>query len=170
MSRRPDSPRSRSSEKGHARGRSRPLRDQRAEPSPLDSLRLDRVGQEIHQVLARALREEVKDPRIADLSITAVRMSRDLRLAHVNLVPLGGKGDPAVLLAGLNAASGFLRRTLGAELRLFHTPELHFHFDEGLDESLRMSRLLTELEQSRAGGGAAAAEADEVAVDTTGEE
>lgn len=143
MSRRP--------QKTRSNDRSRSPRAARAETSPLDSVRLDRVGQEVHQVLARALREEVKDPRVADLSITAVRMSRDLRLAHINLVPLGGLGDPKVLLAGLNAASGFLRRTLGAELRLYHTPELHFHFDDGLDESLRMSRLLTEMEQSRAG-------------------
>mgnify|MGYP000956369717 CR=1 FL=1 len=122
----------------------------RSEPAALDSVRLDRVGQQVHQVLARALREEVKDPRVADLSITAVRMSRDLRLAHINLVPLGGQGDAKALLAGLNAAAGFLRRALGAELRLFHTPELHFHLDEGLDESLRMSRMLTEMEESRA--------------------
>lgn len=123
-----------------------------------DTTRLERVANDIHAILARALREEAKDPRIADLTITAVRMSRDLRLAHVNLVPLGGRGDPATLMAGLHAASGFLRREVGRQMRLRHTPELHFHLDDGVDESIRMVSRLMEMEQDRQEPGADATE------------
>lgn len=114
-----------------------------------DGTRQERVANDIHAILARTLRVEVKDPRVATVSITAVRMSRDLRIAHVNLVPLGGQGDPAELMQGLQAASGFLRRQLGQQLRLRHTPELHFHLDEGVADSVAMVSRLMEMETAR---------------------
>lgn len=135
---------------------SRPHRGRRADgatrapsPSTTPAARADRVATDIHAVLARTLREEVKDPRVSSVSITAVRLSKDLSIAHVNFVPLGGQGDPATLLAGLQAAAGFLRRVVGQEIRLRHTPDLQFHLDEGLDESLRMTRMLQALEEQR---------------------
>lgn len=124
-----------------------------AERSPAEAQRAEKVAAEIHQVLARLLREEIKDPRVGPLSLTSLHMSRDLRIAHINLVPLGGQGDPAALLEGLEAAGGFLRRAVGQELRLRHTPELRFHLDEGVDEAMRMTRLLRELEAQREDGG-----------------
>ena len=132
---------------------SRPRRDQRPTgPAHTDAARQDRIATDIHAVLAQTLREDVKDPRVAALSITAVRLSTDLSIAHVNVVPLGGQGDAEVLLAGLEAAAGFLRRAIGRQVRLRHTPELRFHLDEGIDESLRMSRLLGEMEDRRGEG------------------
>lgn len=115
-----------------------------------EDTRQERVANDIHAILARTLRTEVKDPRVAAVSITAVRMSKDLRLAHVNLLPLGGQGDPTELMAGLQAASGFLRRELGKQLHLRHTPELHFHLDEGLDASVAMVSKLAEMHARRA--------------------
>jgi len=117
-----------------------------------DGGRPERVASDIHAILARTLHEEVKDPRVSDVSITAVRMSRDLSLAHINVVPLGGQGDPARMLAGLEAAAGFLRHAVGQQLRLRHTPELRFHVDDRLDDSLRMATLLTHMEQAREPG------------------
>ncbi|MCB9778987.1 MAG: 30S ribosome-binding factor RbfA [Alphaproteobacteria bacterium] len=128
--------------------------------------RPDRVGMEIHSVLASLIREELKDPRVTALSITKVRMSKDLRLAHVNLVPLGGQGDGDAMIAGLDAASGFLRRALGQRLRLRHTPELHFHLDDGVDESVRMASMLHDMEQDRLPGADADGEdGDDLEVD-----
>ena len=112
-------------------------------------MRAERLADDIHAFLSRCLREEVKDPRVADVSITSVRLSRDLAIAHVNLVPLGGQGDPERVLAGLQAAAGFLRRELGRNIRIRHTPELRFHIDQGLDDSLRMTSRLMEMEGDR---------------------
>lgn len=120
-----------------------------ASPNRSDANRHERVATDVHAVLARTLHEEVKDPRVSDVSITAVRMSRDLSIAHVNVVPLGGQGDSASMMEGLQAASGFLRHTLGQKLRMRHTPDVHFHLDEGLDESLRLTRMLREMEDAR---------------------
>lgn len=121
---------------------------------------------DVHRIVAQALREDVKDPRVALLSITAVRLSRDLSIAHLNVVPLGGKGDSDVLMAGLQAATGFLRSLLAHGLRIRHTPELQFHLDEGLDDSLAMTTRLTEMETQRLSIGQSEPERSEPAADT----
>lgn len=125
-----------------------------------EGVRAERLADDIHAFLSRTLRQDVKDPRVADVSITAVRLSRDLSIAHVNLVPLGGQGDAARILEGLEAASGYLRRELGRQIRVRHVPELRFHLDEGLDASLRMTSMLVDMERTRGGAGGAEPEGE----------
>ena len=117
--------------------------------------RPDRVAQQVTQVLTSLFRRGIRDPRVTALTITRVRMSADLRVADINVVPLGGDGDTASLLDGLESATGYLRRQLGRELRLRHTPELRFHIDGLLDEAIGMTRLLDRMaadRRSREGG------------------
>ena len=111
--------------------------------------RPDRVAQQVADVLADVFRRGIRDPRVKPLTITHVRISPDLRVANVNIVPLGGEGDTESLLDGLRSATGFLRRQLGRELRLKHTPELRFHIDTALDEAIAMTRLLDQLSSER---------------------
>ncbi len=118
-----------------------------------DGARNERVANDIHGLLAAALRQEVKDPRVSAVSITKVRVSRDLSIAHVNVVPLGGLGDGDDMLEGLNAATGFLRRLLGQRLRMRHTPQLRFHLDDGLDASVAMTSRLLDMEAARSDDG-----------------
>ena len=109
--------------------------------------RHERVAGEIHAVLADALRTRIKDPRVTPISITNVRLSPDLSVAVVYFTPLGGEGDRRELLGGLKAANGFLRRELGARLRLRHVPEIHFRLDDGLDDAIRLTSLLSRMEE-----------------------
>lgn len=111
--------------------------------------RPERVAQDVSQILTGVLRRGLRDPRVTDLTITRVRMSPDLRVAHINFVPLGGVGDGAEILDGLESASGFLRRELGRQLRIRHTPELRFHLDDHLDQAIAMTRLLDRLTADR---------------------
>lgn len=118
--------------------------------------RPERVAQQVTQVLTSLFRRGIRDPRVTELTITRVRMSPDLRVADINVVPLGGGGDSEALLDGLESATGYLRRQLGRELRLRHTPELRFHIDSLLDEAIGMTRLLDRMaaeRMSREGGG-----------------
>lgn len=64
------------------------------------------------------------------MSITSVEVSGDLSIAKIRFLPLGGQGDAAGMLAGLNAARGFLRRRLGKEMRVRTVPELRFEIDQ----------------------------------------
>jgi len=87
----------------------------------------------------------LKDPRVTSITLTSIRVTDDLRIAHVNFVPLGGVGDEERILAGLEAARGFLRREIGRRVHLKHVPELRFHLDLGLSESFRVTEILDQM-------------------------
>lgn len=107
--------------------------------------RSDRIAGQLSSVLSQVLLEGVRDPRVRPITITQIRVSDDLRLARVNFTPLGGDGDPDSILAGLKAATGFLRREVGLRLRLKYVPELVFHVDERVAKAMRVSLMLDAL-------------------------
>lgn len=95
---------------------------------------------------------ELKDPRIGFVTVTRVELAADLRNARVFVGILGTPEERKKSLAGLQAASGFLRRALGQSLRLRYTPELSFKYDEGLEHTDRVARLLDEIHQAPTSG------------------
>ncbi len=112
---------------------------------PLPFKRADRVGGLIQQELSRLLLREVKDPRLALVTITGVRLSADLRYARVFVT---GPTSPQGLqeeLQGLRSATGFLRGRLGRALHLRYTPELTFEVDEAVERSLHVAALLKQV-------------------------
>ena len=115
------------------------------------SRRTERLGEEIREEVARMISSEVKDPRIGFVTVTRVSLGPDLRQARIFVGVLGTEKQRQASLAGLKQASGFMRRALGQRLRLRHTPELVFQYDEGLDASDRVARLLDEIHQPRTG-------------------
>ena len=118
-------------------------------PAAMSSHRAQRVAGEISSILAELLRRGVRDPRVTPITITSVRVTPDLSLAHVNFVPLGGEGDVEALTEGLESAGGFLRRELGRRLRLRTTPDLRWHLDGNLDKAIGITRLLDSLAADR---------------------
>ena len=102
--------------------------------------------------LADQIREELsdvigglKDPRIGFVTVTRVSLTDDLRLARVSVGVLGDHEKRDKSLEGLRQARGFVRRELGHRLRIRHTPEVAFEYDEGLDATDRVARLLDEV-------------------------
>jgi ribosome-binding factor A len=105
--------------------------------------RADRVGAEIQRILSEELLHRVRDPRVAHVTITRVRVNDDLRLARVWFTLLEvGDGDRAAALRGLESAMPYLRRTVAGELGLRHAPELAFAFDDDLASARRIDALL----------------------------
>ena len=125
----------------------------------MGSRRSERVAEEVREEVARIIGHGLKDPRIGFVTVTRVGLTPDLRTAHVNVGVLGDEAQRARTLAGLAQAAGFIRRELGRRIRMRHTPELLFHYDEGLDATDRVARLLAE----HAPGGEAAVGPDEPA-------
>lgn len=111
--------------------------------------RSDRVASELQAALTQILNEGLRDPRITPITITSLRVSDDLGHANIGFVPLGGTGQTERILEGLRAASGWLRREMGRRVRLKYLPQLHFHIDQGLEESVRMASLLQSMEDKR---------------------
>jgi len=126
-----------------------------------DFKRADRVGAQIHGALARILQEGLRDPRLAMVSITSVRVSDDLRVASVRVLPLGGGGDREAMLEGLDRAKGYLRRQLGRRVKARYVPELRFYIDEELESSVEMVSMLSRMEAERAQAEAASSQEGE---------
>jgi len=126
--------------------------------------RTERIGEEIKDEISQLVAGELKDPRIGFVTVTRVDVTPDLRTARVYVGGMGTEKQREASLAGLKQAAGYLRRALGASLRLRHTPELVFHYDEGLEASDRVAQILADISRSAA---PPAGEAAEAAVEET---
>lgn len=111
----------------------------------MSSRRQLRVAELLQQELATMITFELRDPRLAFVSVTRVQVSSDLRHANVYISSLSGEESQTEVMAALHSASGFMRREIGKRTTLRYVPELAFHFDDGLIQSQRMSDLLDEI-------------------------
>ena len=119
--------------RGHAR-----------EPAKGPTQRSLRAGEVVRHALAEILaRGEIHDPVIAGHLITVpeVRMSADLRMATLYIVPLGGQ-DAAVVLAALERNKRYLRGEIARRVNLKFAPDIRFRIDQRFDEAERIERLL----------------------------
>ena len=105
--------------------------------------RPERVAHLVQAELATLFLREANDPRLRDLTVTAVRMSADLRVARVYVRTLGDTVDArAAALRALARAATFLRGRVGRALGLRVTPELRFEYDTQPDTARRVDDLL----------------------------
>jgi ribosome-binding factor A len=103
-----------------------------------------RVGELIrHEFAAMLTRGEVHDPVIETHMITVpeVRMTADLRLATIYIMPLGGRDEKEVLDA-LERNKRYLRGEIARRVNLKFAPEIRFRIDERFDEAERIEKLL----------------------------
>ena len=116
----------------------------KASNSKAPSQRQLRVGEIIRHKLAEMLvRGEIHDDVLADHVITVpeVRLSPDLKLATVFIMPLGGSDTEAVIEA-LNRHRRFIRGELARAVNLKFAPDVRFRCDETFEEASRIDRLL----------------------------
>jgi ribosome-binding factor A len=111
-----------------------------------DGARPERVGEEFREILAEEI-PRLKDPRVGFVTVTGVRVTPDLRKAHVFYTVLGEEEEQRATAAGLRSASGHLRQVLGHEVRLKFLPELEFHEDEGPARAERVEELLRKVHE-----------------------
>jgi ribosome-binding factor A len=120
------------------------IMQKRSAPNPGPSQRALRAGEVIRHAMAEILaRGDVHDPVIETHLITVpeVRMSPDLRLATVYVMPLGGQ-DEADVLAALDRNKRYLRGEIARRVNLKFAPDIRFRIDERFDEAERIERLL----------------------------
>jgi ribosome-binding factor A len=111
--------------------------------------RPDRVGEEIRHELASLLLREVHDPGIGFVTLTSVKMSPDLQLARVFYTIIGDAKAQKATAQALERATPFLRRQIGARVRLRRVPELRFEFDKGVENQDRIEKILMDLQAER---------------------
>ena len=106
--------------------------------------RMRRVDEAMREVLSDAITSQIKDPRVGFVTVTSVDTSPDLRQARVYVSVLGDDTVRRRSLEGLESAHGYLQRRVASELRLKHTPTLHFLYDDSTDRGMRIAELLEE--------------------------
>ena len=111
----------------------------------MPSNRIGRINEEIQRELSALIRT-VKDPRVHGLvSITAVDTTADLRYAQGYISVLDHR-DGKEGVKGLKSAGGYLRRELGAALKLRYTPELQFVEDDSIGQGAHILSMLRDPE------------------------
>ncbi|WMJ76145.1 MULTISPECIES: 30S ribosome-binding factor RbfA [unclassified Sedimentibacter] len=112
--------------------------------------RNNRLSGEMKKVISEVIRNEVKDPRISDLtSVTDVHVTEDLKYAKVYISVYG---DIEQTLKALKSAGGFIRREVGKRVKMRITPELIFEKDDSIEKGIYMSSLINKVikdEESR---------------------
>jgi ribosome-binding factor A len=109
------------------------------------SSRPERVADQVRGELASLLAREVHDPGIGFVTLTRVQVSPDLQLARVFYTALGDDKARTATRRALERAAPFLRRQIGARLRLKRTPELTFIYDDSIAGQDRIEQILSEL-------------------------
>lgn len=95
------------------------------------------------EILTALLMTEVTDPALQDVTVTEVRVDREIEYAEVYVHALS---DADAVMAGLKRAGGFLRRELAARTRFRKTPALVFRWDVAMDHGERIDTLLGALD------------------------
>ena len=104
--------------------------------------RMRRVNEALREVIASAIAGDLEDPRIGFVTVTSVETSPDLRAARVFVSVLGSDQERESTLAALASSHGLLQAAIARQTRMKRTPTLSFHYDEGPERAVRLSRLL----------------------------
>jgi ribosome-binding factor A len=108
--------------------------------------RIDRIEEQLRMELSEIIEREISDPRIGLATVTAVKVSPDLRHARVFVTVLGDEIQRKKTLEGLRSAASFVRRSLSKRLHhLRRIPELSFDYDEAVEKGIRIEELLDQI-------------------------
>jgi ribosome-binding factor A len=105
-----------------------------------DYPRSDRISQQVKKELAQILQNEIKDPALRGLTVLYVEVSHDLKHAKVFIV---SNNFDEEIFKGLERSMPFLRTQLSKRMSTRGIPKLHFEYDKTIDESMKISELLS---------------------------
>ncbi len=104
-----------------------------------------RVAALVQEVVSELIFRRIKDPRIGFVSIVKVDVPRDMSLARIYVSVLGSDQEKEKTMEGLRSAQGLIRSEVAKVLGMRHAPEVQFVLDEGIEHSIRVSKLLSEI-------------------------
>ncbi len=101
-----------------------------------------RIATELQRVLNELLRFEVKDPSLAGVSVSAVEVSGDLGHARVFFSNIDPQAAAEPVEAAFASALGFIRRRVGAAMKLRRVPTLDFKIDDSIQRGMELTQLI----------------------------
>lgn len=111
----------------------------------VSKLRAQRIGDRIREELSQMLLLEIADPRLNGVSVTDVRVDRELAFANIYVSAIEGSERANEILAGLNHARGYLRYELSHRIDLRTFPQLKFHWDPTFERAERIDQIIKAL-------------------------
>lgn len=121
--------------------------------------RTSRIAAQMQRSLAALLRRGVKDPRVGNVTVTAVDVASDLSSARIHVLPFAGEHPAEQVLTGLRSAAGFLRGEVARELKLRHAPRLEFQLDTAIEGAHQLTQLIERAVRTDRSRGSGAADA-----------
>ena len=112
-------------------------------------IRLQRIADRIRQELSEMLIREISDPRLHQIFITDVKVDRELAYADIYVSAIEGADRSKEVLAGLESASGFIRRALAGRVDLRVFPRVRFHWDPTPENADHIEKVLAELRNKK---------------------
>ena len=111
----------------------------------MSSRRVQKAAEAIREVVSMAILTDLRDPRIADVTVTYVEVSPDMRAAKVHVSVMGDDAKQNLCLHGLRSSAGYLQTKIAQRIDTRYTPRLRFELDMGVKKSLAIARLLEEV-------------------------
>ena len=112
-------------------------------------IRLQRIADRVKQELSEMLIREISDPRLKQIFVTDVKIDRELAFADVYVSAVEGASRAPEVLAGLESASGFMRRALSARVEVRAFPRLRFHWDPTPEHADHIEKILAGLRDKK---------------------
>jgi ribosome-binding factor A len=108
-------------------------------------LRMKRINDRIKEILSVVLLTKIEDPRLMDVSVTDVRVDRELDYANIYVSSLDKDSDQDEILEALSRASGYLKYEISQEIDLRIMPKLRFFWDPTPQRADRIDALLAQI-------------------------
>lgn len=112
----------------------------------MSKIRQERTAGQIRNILSQLLLRESRDPRLQGLTVTDVKIDRELQYADIYVNALGDESREDEVMTALRGATGYFRGELASRLTLRTVPTLHFHWDRTLAQAEHISQLLDSLD------------------------
>lgn len=113
-----------------------------------ESIRQRKVGDRIRELVSVTIDRKLKDPDKGFITVTHVKMSKDLRIAYVYFTVLGQASQAQLALEVLNRAKNFIRNEIGHELKMRFVPELRFFEDDTMAYARKIDQMLESIKKS----------------------
>lgn len=112
----------------------------------MSKIRQQRTAEQLRIIFSELFLRELSDPRLHGLTVTDVKIDRELEHADIYVSALGDESREAEVMSALSSAEGFLRRELAGRVRLRKVPQLHFHWDYTLAHMQEVESILENLD------------------------
>ncbi len=111
-------------------------------------IRLQRIAERYREELSKMLVVDIADPRLSGVTITDVKVDRELTFADIYVSAVEGKEREPEIMQALQHARGFIRSVIAERVKLRIYPQLRFHWDSTLERADKIDRLIHSLSKS----------------------